>query len=86
MQPQIPGMGNPTDAVHIEMQRMQLELQRRDALIEEQQKRIFQLEDEVKRYNKQVKQRKSVTYVGCRFKISLYNCRIIRTTSKPRLR
>jgi len=47
-------MSNHTDAVHIEMQRMQLELQRRDALIEEQQKRIFQLEDEVKRCNKQI--------------------------------
>ena len=36
------------------MQRLQIEVQRRDAIIEEQQKRIFQLEDEVKRCNKQI--------------------------------
>ena len=49
------GMPNaPSDAMPLELSRMQMEVQRRDAIIEEQQKRIFQLEDEVKRCNKQV--------------------------------
>jgi len=38
------------------IQKMQLELERRDSLIEEQQKRIFQLEDEIKRHNKQIQE------------------------------
>ncbi len=44
------------EPIQLELSRLQIELQRRDALIEEQQKRIFQLEDELKRCNKQVRQ------------------------------
>jgi len=46
---------NPADSTYqMEFQRMQVEIQRRDNVIDDQTKRIYQLEEEVKRCNKQI--------------------------------